>query len=56
MVPPPHPTRKRIANIKTLVLSMKCPFNAGIGADGLIPCGQKRLQGPKNVKFQIAEL
>src|ERR1041384_5724320 len=26
MVPPPHPARKRMANSKALVLSMKSPF------------------------------
>jgi hypothetical protein len=55
MIPPPHPTRKTSANIDVLVLSMNCPFSAGIGTDGQIPLA-RNTAGPKNVKFQIAEL
>ena len=54
IVPPPHPTRNRAANNKAPILSMKFLCKTGIGtADPLRP---EELRGPKNIKFQIAEV
>ena len=54
MLPPPQPTRERMANAKTLILSMKFPLKTGIGTDGEFLFGQRNCRGPK--KRQIDRL
>ena len=57
MLPPPQPIRKRTANAKTLILSMKFPLKTGIGTDGESLFWPEELQGPKEKSDpQIAEL
>jgi len=48
MVPPPQPTRKRVAKTKTLILIMKFLSCIGMGTGEPIPYGQKKMLGPKN--------
>lgn len=54
MLPPPQPARKRMANTRTLILSMKSPLENGDRDRKTNPFWPEELQGAqRNVKFRL---